>query len=850
MLPSLAFAFICGLALGSLVPYFPMSIALGLVVTVLGSAIIQAHGCSTAGMSTAHYGCLLAGILYWVVSVESSSGPVLLNKGPETFETCMGRIISPVQLAPDRMSMVIRCDPTPGSAGPPLAVRLTWRAPDRPLFEGDRIRLRARLRTPSGSSNPGGFDYAAYLEHQGIDAVATVSGVEAIEFLESGGASPRWALWNRFDRWRASIRRLALESLSQPALGLYVGVIIGERGYLDLEVRDQFMVTGTVHLLSISGSHLGLVAMITFVAVRRSLLLLPASWLLGLSRRITPTRVAALATVVPVTAYACLAGAEVATVRSLLMILVALMTKWLGYERRMFYALSAAALIIVTHDPQAIYDISFQLSFLSVGAVAGWLAKTTGSGAQGTGEGDVPPLSTRAVIGQWISDTVLMSAVVTLVTIPLVGLYFNQFPWLGLLTNLAAVPLMGGILVPMGLGAVVWQGVFGGEHLPFAQAIQWSMDALVSALRFVSVLPGAEWHGASPSLPSLVLFYGCLTTFAIRSGRKSIRWIAGSGLLLLLVWWLWSPRLMLDGDRFRITFLDVSQGDSAVLELPGGEVVLIDGGATYERFDMGRSVVAPYLWNRGIRAIDYVIATHPQVDHVGGLTYVLRHFTVRHVWGSGDTRQELFYQRLSEALAQQGLTEHAVRADQDTVMLGNCSLKVLNPFSPVVPLPASSRRLQGHRLNNRSVVTQLICGTHKMLFAADVEEEALSRMSRDEQSERVDLVKVPHHGAGSSLQPQWLDRINPAYAVISVGRYNSYGHPAGAVLQAYRARGISVYRTDLDGGVWVTGRRSQPALKIHRTNDEGIQPLALPACFWVCEQANWERLLHRWMESS
>ena len=127
---------------------------------------------------------------------------------------------------------------------------------------------------------------------------------------------------------------------------------------------------------------------------------------------------------------------------------------------------------------------------------------------------------------------------------------------------------------------------------------------------------------------------------------------------------------MLDGDRFRITFLDVSQGDSAVLELPGGEVVLIDGGASYERFDMGRSVVAPYLWNRGIRTIDYVIATHPQLDHVGGLTYVLRHFNVRHVWGSGDARRELFYQRLTETLTQQGLTEHVVRAGRNTCHAG------------------------------------------------------------------------------------------------------------------------------------------------------------------------------------
>jgi competence protein ComEC len=307
---------------------------------------------------------------------------------------------------------------------------------------------------------------------------------------------------------------------------------------------------------------------------------------------------------------------------------------------------------------------------------------------------------------------------------------------------------------------------------------------------------------------------------------------------------------MLDGDRFRITFLDVSQGDSALLELPGGEVVLIDGGATYERFDMGRGVVAPYLWNRGIRTIDYVIATHPQLDHVGGLTYVLRHFTVRHFWGTGDTRQERFYQQLTEALAHQGVTEHVVSDKDDTVTLGDCSLKVLNPTSLPVPRPASHSRLEGHLLNNRSVVTHLTCGTHKILFAADVEQEALARMSRDGRTERVDVVKVPHHGAGSSLLPEWLDLVHPTFAVISVGRHNSYGHPAGAVLQAYGERGITVYRTDRDGGIWVTGQRSQPALKIHRTSEERIRAVSFQGCWWACERLNWNKLLGRWMESS
>jgi competence protein ComEC len=843
MLPFLTLAFICGLTLGSLIPHFPFSILTVLGMAAVGLTLLEANRRVTARRATAWFGCLLLGIVYWFVVVESPLRPHVEDQKPEIFQACTGRIIAPVQVTSDRLTALVHCEGTGDDAVQPLVIRLTWRSPDRELFEGDRIAIRAKFRTPSGSLNPGGFNYAAYLERQGIDAVATVNGIEAVEVLEPGRDSARWAIWNRFDQWRAAIRRSAVQSLAQPALGLYLGVMIGERGYLDPEVRDQFMVTGTVHLLSISGSHLGLVAMLSFLAVRRGLLYLPAVWLLALSRTITPTRVAAVATVIPVTIYACLAGAEVATVRSLLMVLVALMAKWLGYEQRMFHALAAAALAIVLHDPQAIYDISFQLSFLSVCAVAWWLARSAI-----VTEEEAPSPSRLSRTKQWTWEVLVMSALVTLTTIPLVTYYFNQLPWLGLLTNVVAVPIMGGVLVPMGLFAILSQSVFGGDSLPFADAIQWPMDMLVSALRFVSLIPGAEWHVAAPSIPTMVVFYGCLAALSVGSVRRSITWIAGIGLLVLLSSWIWSPRLWLDGDRFRITFLDVSQGDSAVLELPDGEVVLIDGGATYERFDMGRGVVAPYLWNRGIRSIDYVIATHPQLDHVGGLAYVLRHFNVRHFWGLGEAREEAFYQRLQEALAQRGLTEEVVREEQDTVVLGDCRLEVLNPSRIAVQQSTSGRRLEGRAMNNRSIVTQLSCGAHKVLFAADVEQEALSRLIREDRSGRADLVKVPHHGAAGSLHEEWLERVHPRYAVISVGRHNPYGHPVPAVLQAYAARGITLYRTDRDGGVWVTGARSQPALHVHRTIEEAYLPCSFGDRFSACERSNWKRLIDRWQE--
>jgi competence protein ComEC len=345
----------------------------------------------------------------------------------------------------------------------------------------------------------------------------------------------------------------------------------------------------------------------------------------------------------------------------------------------------------------------------------------------------------------------------------------------------------------------------------------------------------------------MLLFYACLGLLWWRSGRIPIRWFSGGALVALVIWWGWSPRLALDGDYFRVTFLDVSQGDSAVLELPDGKVVLIDAGATYDRFDMGRGVVAPYLWNRGIRSIDHIIATHPQLDHVGGLTWVLKHFPVEHYWGIGRVRDELFYQRLQQALVQRGLSERIVRAGQELLSSDTCRLSVENP--PAVALQSVMRRhgrTEGQDLNNDSIVTRLTCGLHSMLFTADIEQDALTRM-RARSQEPVEVLKVPHHGAKSSLNREWIASIHPRYAVISVGRHNPYGHPAAAVLETYDAQGIRVFRTDRDGGVWIVGHRSEAEVQVHTTRVQGIRPTESWHA-WNSEKANWRRLWQQWRE--
>ncbi|MBX3302247.1 MAG: DNA internalization-related competence protein ComEC/Rec2, partial [Nitrospira sp.] len=600
--------------------------------------------------------------------------------------------------------------------------------------------------------------------------------------------------------------------------------------------QEWFMITGTVHLLSISGSHLGLVAVVFFGVVKRVVLWLPASFLLTVSRRITPSQIAILFTWPAVALYALLAGAEIATIRSLVMITLGMAAVWIGHERYLGHAMAAALLIIVLHDPRAIFDISFQLSFLFVLAIISLLSQTR---AERDSNADLRRRLHHRIIAH-VLNALLMSGAVTLATLPLVAFYFNQVPWMGVITNLVAVPFTGIVLVPLGLLAALWTILTGGDSLIMGEVLEHLFYWMVSGLRWCASIPGGEWYVAAPSILMMILFYSGVLLSGIHGVPRRFQ-ITGAGMMMvLLAWWLVAPGLPGGGDRWRVTFLDVGQGDSAVIELPDGRTVLIDGGTRHKRFDIGRRVVAPFLWNRGIRRVDLVIGTHQQLDHVGGLIWILRHMPVGQFWGGGIARPEQFARDLQSVLHFRGIEEHVATIGQDLLHSGPCQLTILNP--PEQSPGRDEVQLQsGTSLNNHSIVSRLQCGAHSILFAADIEAGGLSRLTIDGRRP-VTVLKVPHHGARSSLDREWIRQLNPQYAIISVGAGNPYGHPGQSVLQAYKDQETAVYRTDLDGAVLVTGRLSTSAFTVERMRDLVMEPVDLLNCPWQCEHDNWHRL--------
>ncbi len=293
----------------------------------------------------------------------------------------------------------------------------------------------------------------------------------------------------------------------------------------------------------------------------------------------------------------------------------------------------------------------------------------------------------------------------------------------------------------------------------------------------------------------------------------------------------------------RVTFLDVGQGDATVLELPDGQVVLIDGGASYSKLDMGQAVVGPYLWDQGIRRIDHVIATHPQWDHMGGLAWVIKKFEIGQYWSNGIIRENEFFQRVQKAIRDVGLTEQVAWKGTDITKAGPCLLKVLNPPLPDKPRPSirgSSRG--GSELNNQSLVTKLDCGSHSFLLTADAEWDALERLNQMANDRASQVVKVPHHGAKSSLNREWINQLQADAVVISAGRNNRYGHPMPAVLEAYREQGFPIYRTDQDGAVWITASLLSPNLSIHTAQDQLLKPVTIEGLVFENELKNLKRI--------
>ncbi len=746
-----------------------------------------------------------------------------------------GCVVEPTVLAEDRAQFTLELAPgararvlIPSEEGDPEPPRLSY---------GQRVEIEARLRVPHNFNNPGSFDYAAYLARRDIFWTATIPRHAPVTVLQGRCGS-------RFMAGIFALRTAALDRIghiysnSGYAEGMMEAVLIGETARMERVWTDDFRRTGTFHALVISGIHVTVLAAV----------------LLFLLRWLPISELSALAiTAAAAWLYALVSGFSAPVVRAAGGLTLYILGRACFRRARVMNLLAAVALVYLAWDPAQIFEASFQLSFLAVaaiGALAAPLLDATATpyarGLRNIANADLDPrleprvaqfrvevrlaaetlwLWTRVPL-RWAQESLALALRWALFTFEMavisatiqIGLalpmaeYFHRVSFTGLSANLLIVPAMNA-MVPLGFLAIFtgwrWIGSLAGAFLGFSARV---------AAWHAQLEPA--WRVPDPPVWLVLAFAAALIACAVMIRRRTLRFPAIGIVLALFVLLLWQPWL---GARqtgmLELTAIDVGQGDSLLVVLPGGETMLVDGGGrlVYGRkhksnLDIGEDVVSPYLWSRGIRRLDLMVATHSHQDHIGGLAALMRNFRPKALWTGANPPPELL--KLARSLGIPSSQKHP----SGRIELSGATLEVLAPAADYFSKTVA---------NNDSLVLRISYGSRSFLLTGDIERGIETKLLAEGADLHADVLKVGHHGSRTSSTEPFLEAVSPSVALISAGFENSFGHPHPDVLARLSARHTAILRTDLDGLVTARtdGRRIWFALQSWQ---EKPQPLRFP----------------------
>lgn len=718
-----------------------------------------------------------------------------------------GCVVEPTVFAEDRAQFTLELAPRarahvliPSDEGDPPPTRLSY---------GRRVEIEAHLRRPHNFNNPGSFDYADYLARSNIFWTATMSRNTPATVL------PGRCGW-RFMAGIFALRTAALDRINRLypgdgyAGGMMEAVLIGETARLERIWTDDFRRTGTFHALVISGIHVTVLAAVLLFLLR----FLPIS---ELSALVMTASAAWL--------YALVSGFSAPVVRAAGGFTLYTLARACFRRARVMNLLAAVALAYLACDPPQMFEASFQLSFLSVaaiGALAAPLLEMTAApyarGLRGIANADLDPrlnprvaqfrvevrlaaetlwLWTRVPL-RWAQESLaaalrgalfafemmVISATIQIgLALPMAE-YFHRVSFTGLSANLLIVPAMNAV-VPLGFLAIFtgwrWVGSLAGSLLRFSARVAGWHASLEPA-----------WRVPDPQLWLVLAFAAALIACAILIRKRVGQSSAIAAVLSLFVLLLWQPWLGLPPTGLlELTAIDVGQGDSLLVVLPRGETMLVDGGGrlVYGRqhksnLDIGEDVVSPYLWSRGIRRIDVMVATHSHQDHIGGLPALMSNFRPKELWTGANPPAELL--GLARRLGIPASEKHPTGPHERSGAI----LEILAPSDDY-------RAKQPG--NNDSLVLRISYGARSFLLTGDMERGIERQLLVAGADLHADVLKVGHHGSRTSSTEPFLEAVSPSVALISAGFENSFGHPHPDVLGRLSARHAAVLRTDLDG---------------------------------------------------
>jgi competence protein ComEC len=648
-----------------------------------------------------------------------------------------------------------------------------WRA-------GRTIRTAAQVHPPSFYLDPGVPDQQRALARRGVVLVGTVKSGALVEVEARGSPMAEAAAVVRAFSRRAITS--AVGRGSARAAGIVTAIVIGDRRGLDADVERRLQEAGTYHVIAISGGNIAILAGLTLIGFR-------LAGLLG--------RGAMASAIAGLVAYAYLVGGGTSVNRATLMGVVYFAGRLLDLRGPPSNALVLVAGLLLAADPLSVVDPAFLLTF---GATAAILTASVEFSGQRLPRVVAP-----------LAAMLLASVAAEAALLPVGATMFSRVTFAGLVLNFLAIPLMavaqiaGMVVVPL---FAVWGRL--------AELAGWfaylGAEGLVRSADLLDYVPFVTWRVAPPNLVISAMYYGAgLTAWCLwrRRARLTgsaestvVRYVRRASVSLAAasaLWIVFEPWTLVraTGDgRLHVTFIDVGQGDAALVQFPRGASLLVDAGGLpgSGSFDVGDRVVAPVLRDAGVRRLGTVALSHGDADHVGGAAASILEFRPFEVWEGIPVPRSPMLQAI-HAAADGVHSQSRIVQSGDLTTVDGVSVMVRHPRPP-------DWERQDPR-NDDSMVLELLWRDVSIVLTGDIGAEVEGAIAPQFQPQPLRVLKVPHHGSLTSSSIAFVRALNPRLAVISVGRSNRFGHPSPAVMRRYEEIGAEVFRTDRDGAITV-----------------------------------------------
>lgn len=623
--------------------------------------------------------------------------------------------------------------------------------------QGDLIAVRGTISRPQSPSNQGGFNQLAYANARGIhyqmfaDKVTKYGENKTIlEIIAS---------------FREKINVVYERIFPNTEAGLVKAMVTGDTSGLEEDIRSLYGDTGIAHILAVSGLHTGILAFFILFILQKCM---------GMNKRISSAVVMAL-----LLGYAVFAGGKIAVVRAVIMMEILLFGDIIYRDVDIFNSLGLAAIIILAIRPYQLWDVSFQLSFVTVGGLV---------------------LAGKFIMGGHTFKEKLIygiktGVVVNLVSFPIVAWHFYSIPLFGCFANLIVLPLIGllvGFAIISVLVGLVWiQGAsfLGGTVFAILKIYE-------GTCRFFTAIPFSTVLTGRPSLIWVVLYYTLLLIiFFWRFKGQRVAFSINLFVLLLLI----TGNSLIIGNT-DVAFIDVGQGDCVVVHTYDNKTYIIDGGGKAETVfgnNTGKKYVIPYLESRGIKTVDGVFITHMDTDHAIGCAELIAFYDVENVYLSNyEWADNSLYNFITQLANWRGTKVNFIGAGEQAKINSETTMECLYPYE--------NKIIDDNNDNHGSLVLKLNVGEKSILFTGDIEgdDEMLIMLSGADLG--ADVIKVSHHGSKNSSTEAFLEAVGPKAAVISCGKNNNYGHPSMEALWRIEDTQANIFTTSRYGCITIT----------------------------------------------